>query len=471
MIDPRTLRGRLGIAYAVALLLALIAFAAVTLVIVDRTQRTALDDRLQVALRAIAALADVRSGAIVLDEQDRSQFGRIVGARYDGAVLDAALHPVVATGALDPAIAALAEHGGAARGLATVTARAGATRVAFAPLLSHGRRAGVVLVWRELDEVEELDRRVAILLALAIPVVAAFALFAGGAVAARGLRPLNEMAALASEIEAHDLSRRLGLPPRRDELGRLYATFDRMLDRLEAAFARQRRFTGDASHELRAPLAVIRAEADLALRRARAPGEYERALRAIAAQSDYLEAVTADLLAAARAESGRAPAAEVDLATIAHDVAERLQPLARERGLELGVTGEVAPVHGDARALERALVALVHNAVRHARSAVHVSVERAGDVVRVCVADDGAGFSEEGLAHAKERFWRDDAARAHDAADRENAARGGASGAGLGLAIADAIVTASGGTLTLANAPDGGASVVAELRGLRADER
>jgi signal transduction histidine kinase len=461
VIDPRTLRGQLALAYAAALLVALIAFAALALFLVDREQRTALDERLETARRAVTALLDVQHGQIVIDAKDASQFGRILGARIDGAILDASGGSVASSSQnVPPELVALAARADVPA-LATVKTAESTVRVAAAPLRGHRRRAGAIVVWREVDEIDDLDRRLAILFALAIPLVAVFAVLGGSAVAARGLRPLNEMAALASEIEAHDLSRRLPPTRRDDELGRLYATFDRMLDRLEAAFARQRRFTGDASHELRAPLSVIRAEADLALRRARGREEYERALRTIAAQADYLEAVTRDLLAAARAESAAgAPQGAIDVAAVARAAAARLEPLARARGVALTIAASGdAPARAEARSLERALVTLLHNAIKFARAAVRIAVERADAAVRITVSDDGPGFSAEALAHATERFWRDDPARSHDAP----AESGESSGAGLGLAIAASIAESFGGTLALSNAPGGGAAVVLEL--------
>ena len=461
MIDPRTLRGQLGLAYAATLLLALVAFAAITLVVVDRTQRAALDDRLMTSLRAVGALVDVQHGRIVLDMRDFTQFAHVVGTRLDAAILDAGGAPLATTAEDLPAGIAAAARSVTGDGprLLSVASAEGHLRAALEPVPPGRNPHGVVVVWREFDDITELDRRLTILFGFAIPLIAAFALLAGSAVAARGLRPLDTISAVASEIEAHDLSRRLAIPPRDDELGRLCATFDRMLDRLEDAFARQRRFTGDASHELRAPLSVIRAEADLALRRARTPEEYERALRSIAAQADYLEDVARDLLAAARAEATASGDAVADLAAVAAGAAARLDPIAHARGVALTVrTPGPAAVRGDAAALERAVVCVVHNAIKYARSGVAIELEIAADAQRLLVTDDGPGFSADALAHATERFWRDDPARSQrGTADDE----GG--GAGLGLAIAAAIVTASGGTLTLENIPPGGGRVVVAI--------
>jgi two-component system OmpR family sensor kinase len=353
-----------------------------------------------------------------------------------------------------PRVHALSTIGGAYR-IVTLSGPGGGLRVAVTPIRRNGVDLGVALVWSELDPVTDVNQRIGLAFALAIPLIAAFAVLAGSAVASRGLRPLGALAALASEIEAHDLSRRLGLGMRDDELGRLCTTFDRMLDRLEAAFERQRRFTADASHELRAPLSVIRAEADLMLRRPREREEYARALRAIATHADELEALTQDLLAAARAEAGSGKTGEVvDLAGVAHEATDRLAPLAAARAIRVHVA-----VEGDARAqggregLRRATSCVVHNALKFARDGgtVALTVSRENGSALLTIADDGPGFSREALEHAVERFWRDEHVRANT------------SGSGLGLAIVKAIVERSGGSVTLRNPPRGGAEVVVRL--------
>jgi signal transduction histidine kinase len=457
VIDPRTLRGQLGLAYAAALLLVLILFAAATLALVDGIQRATLDERLQTAARAAAAITDQRNGKVAIDANDRAQFPRVVGARLDAAIFDRDRNTVASTVVLVPqAIRDLAAR--ASAGVTTLRSGDVTLRAVRVPVPPGRAPAGAVVVWRDLDDVDDLDHRLALAFAFAIPVVAALAVLAGGAVAARGLRPLIALAQIASEIEAHDLSRRIAIPSRDDELGRLCMTFDRMLDRLQDAFDRERRFTSDASHELRAPLSVIRAEADLMLRRARTPAEYERALRSIAAQADELEALTSDLLAAARGDAVDGAAGPCDLAPVAAAAAKQLEPLARERGITLRRDlCAHAWVSGSESALRRTVVCLLHNAISHARAGgvVTVRVERTPVAIRLSVADDGPGFTPEALVHATERFWRDDPtaprARVHPRP----------AGTGLGLSIAEAIVTSAGGTLLLANRPEGGALVVA----------
>jgi signal transduction histidine kinase len=458
VIDPRTLRGRLGLAYAAALLVALVACALLTLGFVDRAQRAALDDRLRIAGSAVATVVDVRHGRVVLDPDDRVQVDLILGNRVNGLIVDRRYGAYASSVTRPPAaIRALADD--PASRFATLTSGGAELRALVTPIPPGGPPVGDVVVWWDGDAIAELDRRLALGFALAIPLVAALATVLGGAIAARGLRPLVRLADVASEIEAHDLSGRIGLERSDDELGRLCATFDRMLDRLEAAFARQRQFTSDASHELRAPLSVIRAEADLMLRRRRTPAEYERALRSIADQADDLEALTRELLAAARADAEMPPPGIVDVGRAAGEAAARLAALADQR--RVTIRAALAPdarARGDAGALRRVAIALLHNALRFAHGEVELAVARENGSVRLTVGDDGAGFSAAALEHATERFWRDDPARARDAQSRAEEG-----GSGLGLSIAAAIVVAMGGTLRTANRDGGGALVTVDV--------
>jgi signal transduction histidine kinase len=280
--------------------------------------------------------------------------------------------------------------------------------------------------------------------------IAAIAILAGGGIARRGLAPLDRIATLASEIEARDLSRRIALPRGSDELARLGATFDRMLDRLQSAFDRERRFTSDASHELRAPLSVIRAEADLALRAERTPDEYKRALETIAAEADALEALTRDLLAAARSGSeSEDVSGPVDLTLVASAVAQRVGVLSGARSVRVeGTGGAAAVIRGNRALLERAILSVLHNALKYSpeSGSVHIHVAAERPRAELTIRDDGPGFSPLALEHAFDRFWRDDEARSRE-------------GSGLGLSLAKTIVERYGGTIDLANAEPHGAIV------------
>jgi two-component system OmpR family sensor kinase len=448
VLDPHTLRGRLTLAYAGALVAALVAFAAVALAVVDREQRAGLDAQLGTSGRAIVAILDVsKDGAIVIEPSDRVQFAAILGAKANGAIVQRDGAILARTTAPPAAVLAVAS---AARNQTFATRRIGVdpVRIFAAPVEEHGVLGGWVVIWRDAALLAQLDRSLGLAFSFAIPAFVMIAILVGGPIARRGLAPLDRIATLASEIEARDLSRRLALRSTKDELGRLAATFDRMLDRLQRAFDRQQRFASDASHELRAPLSVIRAEADLALRRERDPAEYRRALETIAAEADALESLTRDLLAAARSDAAvdRAPG-RVAIDDLAAWTAGRMTPLAEARGVRIEVdAAEPATITGHLDALERAAVTVTHNAIKYAASQVVIAAARVDGSVEFSVADDGPGFSDAALDRAFDRFWRDDAARSGE-------------GSGLGLAIAQTIVTNAGGTIAIANRASGGAIV------------
>ncbi|MCF2131305.1 HAMP domain-containing histidine kinase [Strepomyces sp. STD 3.1] len=256
----------------------------------------------------------------------------------------------------------------------------------------------------------------------------------------RALRPVEgirrEMAAITA---SEDLARRVPVPGTHDEVARLASTTNETLAALETSVERQRRFVADASHELRSPIASLRTQLEVAAAHPELldlDGAVEDTVR--------LQHLAADLLLLARLDAGERPAdARVDLAALAREEAGgRAGVSVRE---DAGVAGGVT-VAGSRGQLGRVLANLLDNAQRHARSAVEVSVRRDGDLAVVGVADDGEGVPVADRERIFERFVRLDAARSRDDG-----------GAGLGLAIARDVAVRHGGTLTVHDAPAGGA--------------
>lgn len=450
----RGLHGRLTLVYALALTAGLLLFAALSLLVLDRSARSTLDARLISEAKTITSIFEVRNGHLLIEEHDRAQFQQILGVKLSGAVYDQNGKELLTTTVPVPSqVYQLALRRPKETSLDTVGPLDGTLRVAVVPILSGNRVAGVAVLWRSLDSIQDLDRRSALVFAFAIPVIVAFAIFFGTLVARRGLAPLSRLADLASDIEAHDLSRRLGIDSQRDELGRLCAAFDRMLDRLETAFERERRFTGDASHELRGPLSVIRAEAELALRRPREAQEYRAILQTILHEADALEALTADLLAAARAQNvAPVPHDAVDFGRIVEEACARLAILGRTRDVRIHFRGpEHLMLPGNTSDLARLVFAILHNSVKYSadHSSVDVSLAAVDGVARLDITDRGPGFSEAALKHAFDRFWRDDQVRSRE-------------GSGLGLSIAQRIAHHLRGTIDLRNT-ERGAQVVVTL--------
>jgi signal transduction histidine kinase len=264
--------------------------------------------------------------------------------------------------------------------------------------------------------------------------------------AAAALRPVEAMRREAEAVSGSEPGRRLTLTPANDEIRRLGDTLNGMLERLELALERERRFVADASHELRTPLAMLRTELELALRRERTPEEMEQALRSASEETERLSQLAEDLLVLARAQAGELPVRreEVSAGELLGGLRERFLQRASDEGREIAVdTKEHFTIFVDRLRLEQALGDLVDNALRHGGGRIVLEPRRHGASIELHVRDEGTGFSTGFIEHAFEPFSRGDAART-----------GG--GAGLGLAIVDVIARAHGGSAHVANI-DGGA--------------
>jgi signal transduction histidine kinase len=257
------------------------------------------------------------------------------------------------------------------------------------------------------------------------------------------------MRAEAAGISAAEPGRRLPVPPARDEISRLADTLNAMLDRLEAALERERGFVADASHELRTPLAVLQAELELALRRPRSAAELEEALRSAAAETDRLTRLAEALLVLARSDQGQLALRRepTDAREIVGRVAARFAGRAAASGRSIEVhADDGAALSADVPRLEQALGNLVANALEHGGGVISLTAAAHDGKVELHVLDEGRGFPPAFVAHAFERFSRADLARS----------RGGA---GLGLAIVDAIARAHGGSAHIASSERGGTDV------------
>jgi heavy metal sensor kinase len=352
----------------------------------------------------------------------------------------------------------LAETAAQQQGLGTSTLRDGAHwRVLTVPVTAGGRLVGLLQVARAEQDVETALRQLVTLLALLVPATLMVASAGGLFLAARALNPIDQITRAADQIEAEDLSRRLEAPATPDEVGRLATTFNRMLDRLERSFRRQREFSADASHELRTPLAMLTSEADLALSRERPPAEYRQALASIRADAERMTQLVNELLLLSRAEAGqeRLEREPLALGQLAADVVEAMQPLAETRGVRLAA-GQLEPlqVDGDQGRLTQLLVNLVDNGLKYTPSGGQVTVSvglEAGQAL-LRVADSGPGIAAEHLPHLFERFYRVDRARSR-----------AAGGTGLGLAICRWIAEAHGGQIEVASQPGAGATFSVRL--------
>ena len=275
----------------------------------------------------------------------------------------------------------------------------------------------------------------------------------GWVVAGRVLRPIGRITAVARDIQATDLSRRIELPGPDDELKQLGDTFDAMLARLDAAFAAQRQFVADASHELRNPLAIIRTNVDVALADPRAdPEDLRHTIVVVKRASDRMARLVDDLLALARRQEPILEHEPVDLGAAVAEASDDFVVPAAARNIVLDRA--IAPgvvVIGDRDALKRAVANLLENAVRLAPegSRIRLATGSEGDQAWIAVADEGPGIAPEDQPHVFDRFWRADKGRSR--AD---------GGTGLGLAIVRQIAESHGGQVRLQSKVGVGSSFV-----------
>jgi two-component system, OmpR family, sensor kinase len=264
-------------------------------------------------------------------------------------------------------------------------------------------------------------------------------------VLAASLAPVETMRRRAAAISLSGEPERLPLGPARDEIRHLGETLNEMLDRLRGSFERERRFVADASHELRSPIAVIKTELEGALRSGAIVGEQREALVAAVAECDRLVALAEDLLVLARAADGRLPIRPEPLRVRAllAGARHRFVDRAAEEGRVIRVdAAEDLLVMADELRMRQALGNLVDNAVRHGAGDIHLDARRTDEGVELDVTDHGAGFGPDLAERAFERFSRASESRSGD-------------GAGLGLAIVQAIATGHGGRATIVERPVG----------------
>ncbi len=329
-----------------------------------------------------------------------------------------------------------------------------AVRTVFYPLerLGLAHQTHVLQVAAPLARRDEMLRRAGVFLLL-LTVSLTSATF-GGAwwLADRAVRPIHEVMDQAEEIGARSLDRRIHAYADATEYRRLVQVLNTMLGRLQLGFEAQRRFTADASHELRSPLTAMRGEIEVALRRDRSPAEYRDVLKSTLEEVERLSDTSDELLTLARSDARVLVAApeDIDAAEVVRSVLDRLGGRAAGRSVVLAFRADdhvAAKV--DPGMLGRIAWNLVDNAIRHARTRVEVEVAAPEGVLEVVVRDDGPGLGDMDPDDLFGRFFRADQARTPD---------GTAGGTGLGLAIVRALAEAHGGSASAAPG-DGGGSV------------
>ena len=315
----------------------------------------------------------------------------------------------------------------------------------YARTFTEARRSYQLVILASLHPESELLERLRVAMGWLIPFTVVLASAGGYFLARRNLAPVADMTARADRIGESTLHDRLPVQNPNDELGRLATTFNRLLDRLDLAFERQRRFIADASHELRTPLAILQGESEVALSRSiRSPEEYRESLAILHHEASRLARVVDDMFTLSRADAGQFPVnlRELYLDELVAECAQSVRTLAAARSIALSVeSGGELQVVADESLLSRMLLNLLDNAIKYtpAGGKVTIATAAASSGPQITVSDNGPGISQELQPRIFERFFRADQART----------RANSGGAGLGLSIAKWIAEAHHGSLEL----------------------
>ena len=443
-LRPRTLRGRLALIFA---LITVVVSASVAAFVLLR-YRTDLSRQINENLET--RYADVRGavrrapvpfprGSTTSVIPKAEAFAQVLS--LDGEVLEASPRALLDHPLLGPRQIAEAQQ------KRITLDRAEPPRASSARLLAGTERLGndhvIVVVGSSLEEHERAQHQLALALAIVLPALAVIVITAAWFIVGAALRPMR---AMVSEADALSIAGAAGCRCRAPrELAELASHLNDMLARIEAALDHERAFLDDASHELRTPIAIARGELELARPLASGSPAVAAALESAFEEVERLQVLAVNLLDLARTRAAGPPAeTHVDLREVCADAIESVRRASEPEDVEVSLRGQASTL-GDAAALTRAVTNLVDNAVRHAGHEVTVVVAQPNGVSVVEVRDDGPGFPPAIVDRVGERFIP------------------GSHGAGLGLAIVEAIAGAHGGRLELSNAGDGTHGAVARL--------
>lgn len=325
-------------------------------------------------------------------------------------------------------------------------------RVISVPYTSHVGRKGVIRLMVEMGDIREILQTLRISLFWLTGLGIGLSWAGGYWISGKALRPIHDLADRAQKINAGNLGERLPHPGVDSEIGRLVETLNRAFARLDDAFATMRRFTADASHELRNPLATLQNTIEVAMEKPRSLEEHARILASLGEETSRLRMLVNDLLLLARADAGavKLQKGPVRLDQVVEDQISACLAQAKVRKIDLQYRqSQPIVVAGDERWLHQLLGNLMENALKFTPSGgrIIVSLNEDNGIIRLSVADTGPGIPTEDLTRIFDRFYRGDPARSH----------GSVPGTGLGLSIASWIAKMHEGELRAENRPGGGA--------------
>lgn len=458
----RTLRFRLTAWYALALAMGLCVFGMVLMGLAERHLLHSHDESLTLRAHAVLFILEQGSHNGDLSPTQLDQFSRLgrVAIQMRGNGQESLIYrsPELLNA---PVLARAAEEQEGPKGngrFFTVIQNGDYWRI----YTLHYRRPGGletrVRVLEELGDVDASLKRLQLAFFHLAPIGIIISVLGALIISTKALAPLTTIIDMAAEIGPHELSKRLPHPDVYDELGRLVHTINRMIGRIQASFEAMKRFTSDASHELRNPLATLRNTVDVTLELQRTSEEKDEALRSIGEEVDRIRNLVEDLLLLARADSGRVvmEMRPVPLAFILEAQVEAYQVRAEEQNISLEIGALVHDeIPGNERWLHQVVGNLISNAINYTPEGgkVTVNMTRGDEVLAFSVLDTGPGLPEEDLDRVFERFHRSDPSRSW----------GHVQGHGLGLAIAAWVVGEHKGHIEAFNRLEGGARFTVTL--------
>jgi two-component system OmpR family sensor kinase len=449
-VRPLPIRLRVAAAFAVAMAVVLVGTGAFLYHRLGNDLSNALDQDLRLRTQDLRALVEDPRGSLAglsaapLVENGES-FAQLVDS--SGRVLEGT-PPIQGKGLLTASELGSAKRGALYADRPSVPGLDEPARMLAVPV-QRGSEHLVLVVGATRENRAEALRNLRNEFLIVGPIALILATVAGYLLAGAGLRTVDEMTRRATRISAETPGERLPVPQTRDELERLGLTLNEMLARLESGLERERGFVAEAGHELRTPLALLRAELDYALHHADTEEELREAVRTASEETDRLAQLAEGLLLIASSDQGELRLRREELAVPELFASVRNRFLWRSedaaRGIEIEAPADLT-VMGDRLRLEQALGNLLDNALRHGQGTVRLEGRSENGKVELHVHDQGPGFPEPFLGRAFERFSRADEGRTGD-------------GAGLGLAIVAAISRAHGGKAEARNEERGGADV------------
>jgi heavy metal sensor kinase len=334
-------------------------------------------------------------------------------------------------------------------------------RIIALPVHRMQEQVAILLLARNTNDIQGFFKLLYLIGGMLGLISMAISAWAGFVMAKRALAPIQEITVAARAVAAGDLSRRLNAEVPDKEIRVLVRALNKMFGDLQASFQSQKRFTADASHELRLPLTIMKGEIEVALRQPRPADEYADTLRHQLDTIERMQRIVNDLLTLAKADAGTLELAQepIDLSLMLQEAGQHHLVLFAQKNIGLDMDLEDGlEVMGDASHLERAILNLLNNAWKYAPegSTVYMSAHAHDNHVRIGVRDEGPGIGVEHQSLVFDRFYRADDARARSGGE-------GAGGAGLGLAICKRIVEAHGGRIWVESQPGHGAQFLIDL--------